>query len=203
MFCVRRIYDEFMFDSLNATCMVRMCSTCRFFLVLPHTFWPFISHFSLLFLFLRTPSLFSWLFRVCLFFKLSFSFMHFLVSSSCSALFFYSSMVDYPSVRVDYPLVAFPFTRLGCLLKVVEGECLKWISIFVGEDCLYRFVLSSLFPLVSCSARVARILKMSREVRSSELEMGLFSSDDRVIPEVTSLPFFIKLEHPICPLRKT
>ena len=47
-------------------------------------------------------------------------------------------------------------------------------------------VLSSLFPLVSCSARVARFLKMSREVRSSELETGLSSSNDREVPKVTS-----------------
>ena len=69
-------------------------------------------------------------------------------------------------------LSSFLFARLGCLLEVVEGECLKWVSFFVGEDCPYRFVLSSLFPLVSCSARVARFLKMSGEVRSSELERG-------------------------------
>ena len=56
----------------------------------------------------------------------------------------------------------------------------------MGEDCPYRFVLSSLFPLVSCFARVARFLKMPGEVRSSEMEMGLSSSDNRDVPEVTS-----------------
>ena len=69
----------------------------------------------------------------------------------------------------------------------MEGECLKGVSLFVGEDCPYRFVLSSLFPLVSCSTRVARSLKMSGEVRSSELEAGLSSSDNREIHEVSSL----------------
>ena len=39
-----------------------------------------------------------------------------------------------------------------------------------GGDCPHNFVLSSLFPLVSQSARVARSLKMFEEVRSSELE---------------------------------
>ena len=158
-----------------------------------HTFLGFPMHvlaiylpFSPLFLFLRTPSLFSWHFRVCLFFKLSFSVLRFLVSSSCSFLFFYSSMVDYSYDRVDCTSVAFLFARLGCLLEVVEGECLKWVSFFVGEDCPYRFVLSALFPLVSCSARVARLLKMSGEVRFSELETGLSLSDDRVIPKFTS-----------------
>ena len=95
-------------------------------------------------------------------------------------------MVDYSSVRVDCPSVAFLFAHLGCLLEVVEREYLKWVSFFVGEDCPYRFVICSLFPLVSCSARVAKLLKMSREVRSSELETGLSSFDDHVVPEVTS-----------------
>ena len=175
-----------MFKSLSAMCTVRMRLTCKFFSVFPRTFWPFISHFFLLFLFLSTPSLFNWHFRVCLSFKLSFSVLHFLVSSSCSLLFSCSSMVGYSFVRVDCPLVAFLFARLGCLLEVVEGECLKWVSFFVGEDYLYRFVLSTLFPLVSHFARVAMLLKMFGEVRSSELETGLSSSDNRVIPEVTS-----------------
>ena len=82
--------------------------------------------------------------------------------------------------------MAFLFTRLDCLLEAVEEECLKWVSLFVGEDYPHKFVLSSLFPLVSHFARVARSLKMSGEVRSSELETGLSSTDDCVIPEVTS-----------------
>ena len=53
------------------------------------------------------------------------------------------------------------------------------------EDCPYKLVLSSLFPLVSNSAKVARFLKMS-EVRSSDQEMGLPSSNDRVILEASS-----------------
>ena len=81
-------------------------------------------------------------------------------------------MVDYSFIRVDCPLVSFLFACLGCLLEIMERENLKGVSLFVEEDCPYRFVLSSLLPMVSCSARVARFLKMSREVRSSELEMG-------------------------------
>ena len=94
-------------------------------------------------------------------------------------------MVDYSSVRVDCPSLAFLFTRLGCLLELVEGECLKWVNFFVGEDCPYKFVLFSLFPLVSHSTKVARSLKVS-EVRSSDLETRLSSSDDHVISETTS-----------------
>ena len=163
-----------------------MCLTCRLFLVFLCTFWLFISHFPLLFPFLCNLFLFSWHFRVFLFFKLSFLVLHFLVSFSCSSLFFCSSMVDYSFVKVDCPSVSFPFAHLGCLLEIVKGKHLKGVSLFMGEDCPYRFVLSSSFPLVSCSTKVARFWKMSREVRSSELEMGLSSSDDREVPVVTS-----------------
>ena len=95
-------------------------------------------------------------------------------------------MVDYSFVKVDCPSVSFPFARLGCLLEIVEGKCLKRVSIFVGEDYPYRVVFSSLFPLASCFARVARFLKMSGKVRSSELETGLSSSDNREVLEATS-----------------
>ena len=97
-------------------------------------------------------------------------------------------MVDYSFVKVDCPSVSFPFAHLGCLLEIVEGKHLKGVSLFMEEDCPYRFVISSSFPLVSCSAKLARFLKMFGEVRSSELETGLSSSDDREVPEVTS-PF--------------
>ena len=157
----------------------------QFFSVFLHTFWSSILYFSLLFPFFRTPSLFSWHSMVCLSFKFSFTILHFLVSSSFSFLFSCSSMVDYSSIRVDCPLIAFLFACLGCLLEAFKGKCLKWVSLFMGEDCLHKFDLSSLFPLVFHSARVARSLKMS-EVRSSDLDTGLSSSDNHVIPEVTS-----------------
>ena len=108
-------------------------------------------------------------------------------------------MVDYSSVRVDCPSVAFIFARLGCLLEALEGKCLKWVSFFVGEDYPHNFVLSSLFPLVSHSTKVARSLKMS-EVKSSELETGLSSSDDHVISEVTSLYTLYKAWNISCSL---
>ena len=130
-----------MFNLLSATCTVKMCLTCRLFLVFLCTFWPFISHFPLLFPFLHNLFLFSWHFRDFLFFELSFSVLHFLVSSSCSSFFFCSSMVDYSFVKVDCPSVSFPFAHLGCLLEIVEGKHLKRVSVFVGEDCQYRFVL--------------------------------------------------------------
>ena len=95
-------------------------------------------------------------------------------------------MVDYFVVRVNCPSIAFFFTYLGSLLESVEGAFLERISFFVGEDCPYTFVLSSLFPLVSHSTRIARSLKMSK-VRSSDLEMRLFSFDDHVVLEATSV----------------
>ena len=155
------------------------------FLGFPRVLWPLISHFPLLFPFFYNLSLFSFYSRVCLSFKLPFSVLRSLVSSSCSCFFSCSSMVDYSSVRVDCPLIAFLFARLGCLLESVEGECLKWVSLFVGEDCPYKFVLFLLFPLVSHSTKVARSLKMS-EFRFNDLETGLSSSDDRVFSEATS-----------------
>ena len=95
-------------------------------------------------------------------------------------------MVDYSAVRVNCPSIAFFFAHLGSLLDSIEGECLERISFFVGEDCSYTSVLSSLSPLVSHFARVARSLKMS-EVRSSDLEMGLSLSDDCAVLEATSV----------------
>ena len=91
-------------------------------------------------------------------------------------------MVDYSTVKVNYPSIAFFLAHLGSLLESIEGEYLERISFFVGEDYLYTFVLSSLFPLVSHSTKVARSLKMSA-LRSSDLEMGLSLTDDRVVSE--------------------
>ena len=91
-------------------------------------------------------------------------------------------MVDYSAVRVIGPSIAFFFAHLGSLLESIKGEWLERISFFVGEDCPYTYVISSLFPLVSYSARVARSLKMSA-LRSNDLEMGLSLTDDRVVSE--------------------
>ena len=95
-------------------------------------------------------------------------------------------MIDYSAIRVACPLIAFFFAHLGCLLESLEGECLERVSFFARADYPYISILSSLFPLVSHSAGVARLLKMS-EVRSSDLEMGLSSPNDRMISEATSI----------------
>ena len=83
-------------------------------------------------------------------------------------------------------LISFPFFSFRLFARVYRGGCLERVSFFVGVDYPYTFVLFLLFPLVSCSAGVATLLKMS-EVRSSDLEMGLSSSDDHVILEATSV----------------
>ena len=83
------------------------------------------------------------------------------------------------------------FAHLGCLLESIEGECLERISVFIGEDYPHSSVLSSLFPLVSHPAEVARLLKMF-EVRFSDLEMRLSSSNDCVILEATSISTLYK-----------
>ena len=98
-------------------------------------------------------------------------------------------------------MVAFFFAHFGCLLEFVEGECLERIIFFVGEDCSYTSVISSLFPLVSHFAWVARLLKMS-EVRSSDLEMGLSSSDDRMVSKATSVSTPYKAWNILCSLTR-
>ena len=163
-----------------------MPSLCKCFSVFPRMFWPLILHFSLMFPFFCVLCLFSLHPRVCLSFKLPFFVLRSLVSSSRSYFFSCSSIVDYSVVSVDCSSIAFPFTCLGCLLESVEGKCLKWVSLFVREDYPYKFFLSSLFPLVSHSAKVAKSLKMS-EVRSSDLEKGLSSFDDHVISKLLLL----------------
>ena len=190
------VYCVFMtvliFEQLNAMCTARMHLLCGHVSVFQHVFWPFVLHFSLLFPFLFIFSLFSFHSRVCFFSDLFFSVLRSLVSPLCSYFFFGSSMVDYSVVRVACPSIAFFFAHLGCLLESVEGECLERVSFFVGLDCPYTSVLSSLFPLVSRSAGVARLLKMF-EVRSSDLKMGLSSSDDRMISKATFVSPPIKL----------
>ena len=135
--------------------MARMRLSCEHISVFPCVFWPFVLHFSLLFPLFYIFSLFSFYSRVRFSSEIPFSVLHFLVSSSCSFFFSSSSMVNYFAVRVDCPSVAFFFAHLGCLLESIKGECLERVSFFIGEDCPYTFVLSSLFPLVSHSTKLA------------------------------------------------
>ena len=99
---------------------------------------------------------------------------------------FYLFMVDFSLVRSDCPSISFFFTCLCSLLEFVDWKCSK-VGLFEGRDCAYRFVLLFLFPLVHHSIGDAQTLTMSgEEVRSSELETSLFSSEDSRALEVTS-----------------
>ena len=180
-------------------CMARMCSTYEHVSVFPREFWPLVLHFPLLFPFFCIFPYSVFCSRVCLSSKLPFSILCFLVSPSHFFFFFDSSMVDYPAVRANSPSIAFFFAHLSSLLESIEGERLERVSSFVGEDCLYTFVLSSLFPLVSHSAKVARLLRMS-EVRSSDLETGLSLSDDHVVLEATFVSTRYKAWNILCSL---
>ena len=132
-----------MFEQLNATCTARMRSSSGHVSVFPHMFWLLVLLFSPLFLSSVFFFLFNFRFRVYFFFKLPFSVLRFLVSSSCYFFFSNSSMADYFAVRVNCPSIALFFTHLGSLLEFVEGECLERISFFVGEDCPYTSLISS------------------------------------------------------------
>ena len=92
---------------------------------------------------------------------------------------------------------SFLFCSFWLLLEFVDGECLKRVSLFVREDYQYTSILSSIFPLVSHSAEVARLLKMF-EVRSSDLETRLSSSNDCVISESTSVSIPYKAWNILC-----
>ena len=193
VFHVQRIYCELTFRLPWDTCMVRMALSCQSFSVFPcttlHLFHVFPS-LSFLFILVLFSLFSSWHF-VCLelFFlpELSSLPFHFLVSFSCSLLCIYTFMVDYSLVRLDYPPVSFFFTHLCGLLKAIGRERPR-VRLFVGNDYPHRFVLLFLFPLVHHSVGISQSLTMSvEEVRTSEFETGLSSSDDRGALKVSSL----------------
>ena len=99
-------------------------------------------------------------------------------------------MVDY---SMDCPSISFLFARLCSLLKVVGKQGPK-AKLFVGRDCSFRFALHFLLPLVHCFVGIARTLMMfgEGEVRSSGLETGLSSFEDRRALKVTSPLTFYK-----------
>ena len=83
-------------------------------------------------------------------------------------------------VRSNCPSISFFVARLSSLLEVVSRQRPE-VVLFVGRDCSFRFTLHFLFPLVHRSMWFAQPLIMfgEGEVRSSELETGLSSSEDR------------------------
>ena len=87
----------------------------------------------------------------------------------------------------------FLFACLCGLLEVLGKQGPK-VGLFVGKDCSFRFALHFLLPLVHCFVGIARTLMMFGEgkVRSSGLETGLSSFEDRRALKVTSPSTFYK-----------
>ena len=148
--------------------------------------FPSFSFLSIFALFFSSSWHFT-CFEALLFLELPSFSSHFLVSISCSFLYFQSLMVDYFVVRSDCPSVSFFFARLCSLLEVV-GRRRPKVGLFVGRNCPFKFVLRFLFPLIHHFVGVAQMLAMFEEgeVRSSKLETGLSSSEDCGAFEVTS-----------------
>ena len=134
---------------------------------------PFISCFSLLFIFVNFSFSFvvSHLLGALFLPELSSLPFHFSSKFSCFSFCFCSFMVDYSLVRLDCSLVSFFFAHLCGLLEVV-GRKRPRIGLFIEKNCPYRFVLLFLFLLVYRSVGIAQSLIMTGEgeVRSSECQ---------------------------------
>ena len=87
-------------------------------------------------------------------------------------------MVDFSLVRTSCPYISFFLAHQCGLLQSVGRKC-PGVGLFVRRHCPYRFVLPFLFPLVYRSVRIAQTsIMFGKEIRSSELEMGLSLSKD-------------------------
>ena len=111
-------------------------------------------------------------------------------------------MVDYSLVRHDCPFLSFFFVRL-CGLLDSKGRRHPLVGLFVGRDCLFRFALVFLFPLVHRLVGFAQNLsRMFREeIQSSELEMGLSSFEQDEALEVSSSRVPFKALGVLCTLK--
>ena len=89
-------------------------------------------------------------------------------------------MVSSSEVRVACPSISFFFTRLGAALGV-SGDFLPSVRDFIFEGCGLSVVLGELSPVLGQSlAWFEGETKGMSEVRSSELETGLSSSEGPV-----------------------
>ena len=97
-------------------------------------------------------------------------------------------MVDSSEVRVVCPSVSFLFARLGASLDTFSAF-LPLIGNFVFEGYGLGVVVGELFPVLSQSINWFRGLikerKRMSEMRSSELETGLSSSDGPMEEDTT------------------
>ena len=92
-------------------------------------------------------------------------------------------MFSSSKVRALYPSISFIFARLGASMGISRNFCLLVEDFVCGGNNL-RLVLTDLFPLLRQSVDWFEDLVSDRramsEVRFSELEMGLSSSDNPV-----------------------
>ena len=89
-------------------------------------------------------------------------------------------MVDGSKVKVAYPSVSFFFAHLGAALGVF-GDFFPLVGDFFFVGCGLNMVLGELSPILGQSiAWFEGETKRMLEVRSSELKIGLSSSDGPV-----------------------
>ena len=90
-------------------------------------------------------------------------------------------MLSSSEVRALCPPVSFLFARLGTTLGISRNLC-PLVEDFIGGDGSLGLVIADLFPLLCQSIGWFENLvgdkRAMSEVRSSELETGLSSSDD-------------------------
>ena len=95
-------------------------------------------------------------------------------------------MVDHYEIRRLSPSVSFFFARLGVFLGSSSG-CRPPIKDFISRDSTLSLVLADLYPLLYQSLNWFQSLRemfveerVGSEIRSSEVETGLSSSDDTI-----------------------
>lgn len=95
-------------------------------------------------------------------------------------------MVDYSEVRNLPPSISFFLARLGAFLESSSGH-FRQVELFASRDSVLRSILSNLYPFVTSILELVQSLRemlveerVGSEIRSSELEMGLSSSDNSV-----------------------
>lgn len=88
-------------------------------------------------------------------------------------------MYEYSKVRRHCPFVSFLFARLGVFLG--SGNGCPEVGYFASESGALGSVLADLSPLLRQSLDWFKFVRaMSAEVRSSELETSLSSSDKAI-----------------------
>ena len=114
----------------------------------------------------------------------------FLFRDRNSYLFLLYSMVESSKVRKLCPSISFFFARLGASLGSFSTHCPP-IEGFVSSGSSLGFLLANLHPLLHQSLNWFKEMVGERdvvsEVRSSELETGLSSSDDPIEAEVDTV----------------